>query len=410
MSGIADCCRLVLDADYTTALSLLLHYSLPPSPGGTKGLVTDAEYLDQNRSPEAGASVVERYTSRRPGTKTGKISNYPKGGSTALASDTRRRERGHIQPALSPSPNRLSASFLSQQRGLEALFQEVSGEVQRRTEGWSIAKAVKGAVGEVKRNVQNLQQETSGPSTRKGQVAQQAREHEQDTNDHQIVAQSIEELLERNKVLAKMLGTALESLRELKEGVIGDKARVNDESFNIILAKLQFVQVYLADPDIPIPTEVPQEAGSHGKDQAEKTVVGEVSPVIDKPSWSKESGSSIRAASEERRPAVRLHEAMLPQKTNPNLDGKAIPRTDLSPARQQRPSLAESSFSFMLGEGRHRSSFISSASAPPEQRRGSDPKSNPKHPVVGEGEIAAKGTESEDDGFTMSSLRGFEKR
>jgi hypothetical protein len=63
----------------------------------------------------------------------------------------------------------------------------------------------------------------------------------------------------------------------------------------------------------------------------------------------------------------------------------------------------------MLGEGRHRSSFVSSASEPPEQRRGSDPKSKPKPAVAGEKEVAAQATESE-DGFTMSSLRGFEKR
>jgi TBC1 domain family protein 5 len=407
VSSIADCCCLVLDADYTTALSLLLHYSLPPSPDGTAGLVKDAEYLDHNRSSEAGASVVERYSGRRPGSQAGKKPSSGKGGLTGLASDARRQERRHIQPALSPSPNRLSASLLSQQRGLEALFQDVSGEVQRRTEGWSIAKAVKGAVGEVKRNVQNLQQETSA---RKDIIARQARDQEPDTNDHQIVAQSIQELQERNNVLAKMLGTALESLRELKEGAIDDKERVNDESFDIILAKLQFVQVYLADPDIPIPTEVPEGVGNHGKDQVKKKVSGEVTPVTDKLSWSKELTNSTRATSEERRPAVRLHEVMPARKTNSNLDGKAIPHTDLPPTRQQRPSLAESSFSFMLGEGRHRSSFVSSVSAPPEQRRGSDPKSKPKQPVVGDREIAAKGTESEDDGFTMSSLRGFERR
>jgi hypothetical protein len=64
----------------------------------------------------------------------------------------------------------------------------------------------------------------------------------------------------------------------------------------------------------------------------------------------------------------------------------------------------------MVGEGCHRSSFVSSASVPPEERRGSDPKSKPKQAVVGEREIVAKEPESEDNGFTMSSLRGFERR
>ena len=98
------------------------------------------------------------------------------------------------------------------------------------------------------------------------------------------------------------------------------------------------------------------------------------------------------------------------QGTKIDEEDKPATRIDLPHTRQQRPSLAESPFSFMLGEGHHRSSFVSSASAPPEQRRASDPKSKPRQPVVGEKEVASRGTESDEDGFTMSSLRGFEKR
>jgi TBC1 domain family protein 5 len=296
---------------------------------------------------------------------------------------------------------------LSQQRGLEALFQEVYGEVQRRTEGWSIAKAVKGAVGEVKRNVQNLQQEASGPSPRRDLITGH---QESDTSDHRNLTQRIQELQERSKVLAKMLGTALESLRQVKECAINDRAGINDESFNIILAKLQFVQTYLADPEIPLPAEVPQGVGSDGKDRAKKTATGEIPPVTGKLSWNDELRSSARATGEERSPAVKSPEIMPVQKANPNLESKVMRHIGLPPTRQQRPSLAESSFSFMVGEGRHGSGFVSSASAPPEERRGRDPKSKPKQAVAGEREIVSKEPESEDDGFTMSSLRGFERR
>jgi TBC1 domain family protein 5 len=296
---------------------------------------------------------------------------------------------------------------LSQQRGLEALFQEVYGEVQRRTEGWSIAKAVKGAVGEVKRNVQNQQQEASGPSTRKDLIA---RHQESDTSDHRNLTHRIQELQERSKVLAKMLGTALESLRQVKECSINDKASNNDESFNIIMAKLQFVQMYLAEPEIPVPAEVPQGVGSDGKEQAKKTATGEIPPVTGERSWNDELRSAARATGEELGPTVQSPEVMLAQKTNPNLESKVMRHTGLPPTRQQRPSLAESSFSFMVGEGHHGSGFVSSASAPPEERRGRDPKSKPKQAVVGERDIVSKEPESEDDGFTMSSLRGFERR
>jgi TBC1 domain family member 5 len=395
-----------MNADYTTALSLLLHYNLPPSPGGAAGLVRDAVYLDHNRSYEAGATVIKRYSGRSPGTKAGKQPSSAMRGSTAFPGDTRRQDRRHPQPAVSSSPNRLSASFLSQQKGLEALFQEVSGEVQRRTEGWSIARAVKGAVGEVKRNVQNLQPETSTSTPRKHLVAQPPRKQEVNTTDLHTLTQHIQELEDRNKILAKMLGTALESLREHKESAIDGKARANDESFNITLAKLHFVQVYLADPEIPIPAEESQSDANNGNEQVDETVY----PVTEKPSSGKELESPSPATSEEPTPAVSLVEATRVQKTKLEEKDKAIPRTDLPPRRHQRPSLAESSFSFMLGEERHRSSFVSSASAPPEQKRRSDTNSKPKQLVVREREAAAKGTESEDDGFTMSSLRGFEKR
>lgn len=407
LPSIANCSRLVLDADYTTALSLLLHYSLPPSPGGTARLVKDAVYLDRNRSPEAGAAVVTRYSGRSPGTKAGKQPSTAKKGSAAFAGNNRRQERTKPQTGFVSSPNRLSANFLSQQKGLETLFLEVSGEVQRRTEGWSIARAVRGAVGEVKRNVQNRDSETSAPGTPKDPIA---RSNQVEANSLETLTQRIQELEDRNKILAKMLGTALQSLRDYKESATDDEAKANDESFNITLAKLQFVQVYLADPEIPIPEMEPQGDRNDGTNMTKATLHTENPPVIAKPSLGKDSGSPAPELIEEPKLAVPLQEAMPPQKTKLEEKDKAIPRTDVSPRRQQRPSLAESSFSFMLGEGRHRSSFVSSASPPPEQRRSSDPKIKPKQPDVGEKEVAPKGPDSEDNGFTMSSLRGLEKR
>ena len=410
LPSITNCSHLVLDADYTTALSLLLHYSLPPSPGGTAGLVRDAVYLDRNRSPEAGAFIVKRYSSRIPGTKAGKQPSFTKSGSTAFAGDHRRQGASQPQPAVASSPNRLSSSFLSQQKGLEALFQEVSGEVQRRAEGWSIARAVKGAVGEVRRNVQNLQPETSTLSIRKDVLAGPIREEEGGTNNLHTLTQRIQELEDRNKILAKMLGTALDSLRERKERKTESNPETEDESFNITLAKLQFVQVYLADSEIPIPAEEPQDNHNNGKDEAKARLHTAEVPVTEKASSGKELGSPASETLDSPKPAVPMQEGIPVQRTKLKEKDKAVPRTDLPPARRQRPSLAESSFSFMLGEGRHRSSFVSSASAPPEQRRGIEPESKPKQAVVGEKEGDSKGTESEDDGFTMSSLRGLEKR
>ena len=400
----------MLDADYTTALSLLLHYNLPSSAAGTAGLVKDAVFLDRNRSSEAGTTLIKRHSGRSPGTKAGKQAGYAKRDSTALAANTRRQERSKIQTTVVSSPNRLSANFLSQQKGLEALFQEVSGEVQRRTEGWSLARAVKGAVGEVRRNVQSVQPDVPAPITRKDVIITASQEREVDTDGLQILTQRIQELEDRNKVLAKMLGTVLDSLRERKENASDKDSGIENEDHNITLAKLQFVQVYLADPEIPIPAEELVCDTSREADDGLATVTQITPSVTQNRPRVENQEKAVSTSPESPKPAVPLQEAKPVQKPKLTEKEKAVPRTDLPPRRQQRPSLAESSFSFMLGEGRHRSSFVSSASAPPEQRRGSDPKSNPKQPVVSDKEAAAKRIDSEDDGFTLSSLRGFENR
>ena len=400
----------MLDADYTTALSLLLHYSLPSSAAGPAGLVEDAVFLDRNRSSEAGTTLIRRRSGRSPGTKVGKQAGYAKRNSTALAANTRRQERSKTRTPVVSSPNRLSANFLSQQKGLEALFQEVSGEVQRRTEGWSLARAVKGAVGEVRRNVQSVQPEIPAPITRKDVIAPASREREVDTDGLQVLTQRIQELEDRNKILAKMLGTVLDSLRERKEHSTEKDSGTENEDHNITLAKLQFVQVYLADPEIPIPAEQSPCETSKEADDGRATGTQSTPSITENPLLVENHEKAISTAPESLRPAVPLQEALPVQKTKLKEKEKAVPRTELRPRRQQRPSLAESSFSFMLGEGRHRSSFVSSASPPPEQRRGSDPKSHPKQAIVGDKEVATKKTDSEDDGFTMSSLRGFEKR
>jgi TBC1 domain family protein 5 len=78
--------------------------------------------------------------------------------------------------------------------------------------------------------------------------------------------------------------------------------------------------------------------------------------------------------------------------------------TTTSGASSSRPSLAESEFSWMLGDHAHRSSFVSSASVPPDQSRRSESSSRPS-PLFGEGrEDGRKGRGDEDDGLALSSL------
>lgn len=125
----------MLESDYSGALGLLLRYPRPPNPPQT--LVQDALYLEQQPNPARGAFLIAKYTGQPP-----KLS----GGSPTRGDQPRSGSRNRSEESL-PS------ALLNQQRGLEALFQDVSEGLQRRTENWTVARAVRSAVSEARRNM-----------------------------------------------------------------------------------------------------------------------------------------------------------------------------------------------------------------------------------------------------------------
>ena len=376
----------MLQADYSAALTLLLHYELPPCVGGAATLVKDAMFLDRNRTAEAGATLIRQHTGRALLIETEQTSQLPPRRPPPSRNVIRDPLTGSARKNTTAVSNRLSASFQNQQRGLETLFSDVSSEVQRRTEGWTIAKAVKGAVTEVRRNVNSMQ----GGSPRSKAPSERHSLPEQEVIKG--LTDRVHELETRNKVLAKMLDNALDTLRKEKASPKTEVAAAEDV-VNITLAKIQFVQVYLADPEIPIPlvdTESP-------------------SARTNEPLLLNEATADIKQAPPQAPPLsvadpVKPEHKQVPAKSDVHIYAKKKP--------QRRPALAESSFSFMLGEDRRRSSFVSQATEPPEKRRDSESKPMPKQVTAATKETAQgrRDSESEDDGFTMKSLRGFEKK
>ena len=185
-----------------------------------------------------------------------------------------------------------------------------------------------------------------------------------------------------------MLGGALESLRTQNEG------EKSEDAFNISLAKIQFVQVYLDDSEIPIPPEPPS--------PEQRPLPAKDNPQVDEVSESNKSAISSTKPPES--------DTKQDEKTTEDHNSPAVkPDVKLTKHLSPRPSLAQSSFSWMLGESRHRSSFVSSVSvAPEEERRGSETKHNgrPKHLFKdGKAEEDRKSSENEEDVFNMNSLR-----
>lgn len=383
----------LLEADYTTAITALTHYSMPQTQEGPQQLVRDATFLDKNRNEQAGATLILHYTGRRP-----KMNGTP-----SSRSQSGIRNARTIQHRQSPSAS--PGRFASPQRQLEGLFQDVAGGLQKRTEGWNVSKAVRSAVGEVRRNMNSYQTSPSRQPSADILYGERKSLDGRAEEIRQVAQRKIEELETRNKTLAKMLDDALQALRSTKLAS-SESSEDADQSFNMSLAKIQIVSVYLANNDIPIPPEIPMPMPKEEKSlpniknetsvtQAE-VVKSESSTPSTEPSSHGVENITIEEPKKEAPPAA----------PSPRLVGGGE-NGGSSAGHKSRPSLMDSSFSFMLGENRHRSSFVTSVAALPEQRRDSEPKTQSAQlSSEAKAQQARRDSENEDDGFTLTKMRG----
>jgi TBC1 domain family member 5 len=391
----------LVDADYTTAITSISKYSPPNKHESPRVLVRDAIFLDANRDMETGMDLILRYTGRKPRTQKPSTSQ-----TSRLRADI--TPRGSRSPQHRPSPGASPARFAAPQKQLEAIFQQVSGGIQQRTEGWnSVSKAVRGAVGEVKRNMALQQNSHSRQSSVDGFSGGSGTPRKGGRTDVAATVEQLEHRLSaletRNKALSKMLEGALTSLRSMNDTSQTNKED-NEEAFNVTLAKIQFVSVYLADSEIPIPQQDEDMSVNQKRGREELKQITQEAETAKPPEGKEEMQAETEPKILEEAKAQTEQASVKPIRQlspSPNLEVKSS---------ATRPSLAESSFSFMLGENRHRSSFVSSVSDLPEQRRDSESKARPKQLWAEEKEKDGKqrkgSAESEDDGFTMSSLRG----
>lgn len=330
----------MLEADCSGALTVLLRYP-SPQPYALQSFVYDAIYLEQNPTTDRGNFIISKYSGKPPNSL-----RHPghAGRRAQQLGDWNDISEGS-SPVKPPSKNGA--------KGLETIFQDVSEGIQRRTESWGVAKAVRGAVSEARKNMQqNIPTESSHPRT---------------PRSYDDLRTRVNELEERNRFLAKSLSGALDDLRS------------QTPSTDAALAKVQSVQTCLEDPSAPLPPT------SHPKPAKFDTSV-----------------VSNGANKEPPKPPPTQ------QRPVKSLDVK--PKQPAPSRRPQRASLADSEFSWMLGGDRNRrSSFVSSASIPPEQAR-----HNHNQALFGgvpedEGPRRSRVSSTESDELAMQSLRGEDK-
>lgn len=401
---------LVLEADYSAALTLLLRYPVPPAPYGPYTFVGDALYLRDNLSLDGGDYIISKYSRRAPETTVTR--KLPKKVRRARTAEQTAAQKASIpQKALSP---RLSpARILQNQGGIEGIIHEAAKGVYNQGERWGVAKALRGAV-------QGLQSGNSSPRRLPEKSRWSLDSGNMVSDNPKDLIAKIESFEERNKSLAKLLEKALEELWTQQKNMSPESNETAVNALSLAIAKVQFVQVYLENSTMPLPTESlsPEEKNEHG------------SAENDASSTPRPSSYQIQAdgATDEKSVSEGLHSVEI---VNPSVQQpapapiKPLPSTPkvgspsktsgLSPYSQSRPALAQSSFSWMLGEGQQKSGFVSaspfSSERSEERRKGVQLFGDEKR----EGSRNRRGSNphgygntSDDDGddFTMGSLKG----
>ena len=384
----------LIAADTNEAFSLLLRYPEPTTPAYT--FIKDALYLRDHLTPEGGAEIVTRYGKPAPVVSLEPAPSFREPSpSPSFVSSRTRNSLG--------SPR----SYVGQQgAGIEALFQGAAKNVLERGSQWGVGKALRDAVGEVRKNVEAYQSgANSGQSTprsggrefrKPGQLGPSSRPGIERTYSANAT-RKMEELDKRNRSLAKMLEVAVGDLWEHhRQQNENHKAASDDsvgkhamEALSLAIAKVQFVQVYLEDSTIPLPVEEITEQAATVNAVATLASPTALSPVPP------ERTSSV--------PPISVTTSS--QTDSQSTMGPASPpaQTLLSPSQKtsnlsprSRPHLTSSNFSWMLGEDSASSNFASGTAH-------STFSSDEKRRMKGKGFLF--GDEDDDEGRTKDGKR-----
>jgi TBC1 domain family member 5 len=252
----------VLEADYSTALQLLLKYSAPKGTHGPHTFVDDAVYLRDHLSPSGASTLIMKYTGKAP--------ESPKVAQTLAApSHTGLGIRQTSRPQKSPlSP----ARFMQQQGAVEALFQGAARGVLERSERLGINQAVRDAMMEIRRNVNEARSSMKA-----------GRDIFSEPGPSGTAMKAVAAMDRRNKQLAAMLDDTITTLRALSASNLEDKKQCV-ESMELAAAKAQFVKVYLEDSTLALPEQadaLPNSPSVDSPREQDHSATGTAEPLND---------------------------------------------------------------------------------------------------------------------------------
>ena len=404
---------IVLESDYSAALTLLLRYPAPTAPHGPSSFVGDALYLRDNLLLDGGDHIISKYSRRAPETTvTRKLPKKVRRARTAEQTAAQKT----LQPQKALSPRLSPARILQNQGGIEGIIHEAAKGVYNQGERWGVAKALRGAV-------QGLQSGNNSPR----RIPEKSRwSLDSGTpvfdSPKELVAK-VQYLEERNKSLAKLLEKAMEELWIQQRDTKQKPNETAADALSLAIAKVQFVQVYLENSTMPLPSDdLSPEETNH--DASLDKDVGLTTSNAGPPRYQLQSDGPIdEKGNSEGSLAVEILDppgqrpAPAPAKPLPSTPKVGSPSkvSGLLPVSKPRPALAQSSFSWMLGEEQQKSGFVSSSpfsSSQSDGRRkvdqlfGDEKREDSKNRG---GSTSNRGcSDSDDDGdvFTTGTLRG----
>lgn len=400
--SFADWQGTVIEADYSTALTILLRYppTSPQYPAVT--FVHDAVYLRENLSSTGGIHLITKYSKRAP--RSDKERQPRKALKAGKRPESRERGRSsRVRPPLG-SPARYIRQY-----GIEAVLQDAAKAMYTRGEKWGVNQVVRDAVDEVKRNVQGLQSAGTSPrpqgETSRWSLDQGRQVFEEPTG--LLESEVVQQLQRRNKDLADRLEAVEKDLQKLRQTTTKDLAApVSAEILDSATLKLQLVRSCLEDPSITIP---PEENG----ERATSMVSSKSLPVTPEKKSSAEVTSSTEAPNRTSPPAP-IHQIISTDGPaaeaveDPTVASLESLPSDPFGSTANRPSLEESPFAWMLGDEEVRSQFKASFPSPATERRRSKNGAKAGYlfgNTTNEGTVGREG-DNEELEYDLGSMRG----
>lgn len=201
-------------------------------------MVDDAVFLRDEGTEAGGVTLIEKYTGRRPG--FGGALRGPRASADESPTRGSRRQLGASVVSSLPSPPK----FVQQQGGIESLFQGAAKSakgVLERGEKLGINQAVRDAMVEIRRNVQNL-----------NETRQSMRGGTRQLIGEDGAARALAMMERRNKQLASLLDETVTGLKSITASDLGDSGK-RGEMLELAAARIQFVQVYLEEASMEVP-------------------------------------------------------------------------------------------------------------------------------------------------------------